>query len=216
MSDTDQVSDVNLANNNSSPADYKSLLEAATAKHALELSDWQKRHGGLQATYQKEQEARVGLQKELEMLKEQFASTSKGFDAVNTEKQTLAAQLSEKDIAIKSLEAGLKRKSLIMEKYPHLASFEAKNLLPQADPEKLDEVFSAFTDSLKSLETMAAQKHQEGAVPPAPPPQSDQQPSVESLRNLMHEASLSGGTLKDGTTLDQLTAKYMELSKKKS
>lgn len=201
---------------NGAATDYKSLLEAATAKHTLEVSEWQKRHGGLQATFQKEQEARTSLAKEFETLKEQFASTSKGFDAVNTEKQTLAAQVAERDGMVKQLEAGLKRKSLIMEKFPQLIPFDAKRLLPEADPDKLEEVLTSFVESLNSLETMAKAHHQQGAVPPAPPPQSDQQPSLESLKKLMFEASLSNGALKDGTTLDQLTNKYVELSKKKS
>lgn len=217
MSDTDTVLASDPAISGSSQTtDYKSLLDAATAKHQIEVSDWQKRHGGLQATFQKEQEARTNLQKELETIREQFSATSKGFEAVNGEKLTLAAQLAEREKTQKGLEASLARKTLIMEKYPNLAVFEKGKLLPVADPENLDQVLGAFSESLKSLETLAKTTHQEGAVPPAPPPQGDQQPSLESLRKLMHEASLHGGTTKDGMTLDELTAKYLELSKKKS
>ena len=191
--------------------DYKALYEATQAKLTLETAELQKRFGGLQTTFQKEQAAHATVVADLAALKGQFEQTSKGFEAVNAEKETLTKTLTEKEQALAEKEQALARKSVIMEKFPHLAPFEAKGLLPNADPTKLEDVLKLFSDSLDMIGKKAQTEFAAGGVGSQPPKKEDGVRTAASALKDANTAALTGNQ----EAYTKFYGEYLELSKKK-
>lgn len=190
--------------------DYKALYETTQAKLSLSEAEWQKRHGNLQTTFQKEQDAHKQASTELLTTKQQLEQTSKGYEALTGEKTTLQAQLAEKESALSLKEAALARKNLIMKEYPNLISFEVNGLLPEAPLDQLPERLGKFAESLQTVEKMAKENHQSGATPPAPASKDSTGRTSAMAQKDANMAALKG----DQTAYQQFFSEYLTLSGK--
>lgn len=120
------------------------------------------RYAGLQQTLQQAQDKATKATEDLAKVQGEFAEQKALFSNLEERAKTLETTVSEKEKELGTLRPKLKRTSVIMEKFPNLASFEAKSLLPPVEDEsKLEEVFGAFAEQLaangqKAKESFAA------------------------------------------------------------
>lgn len=191
--------------------DYKVLYAAAQAKLAQTEADWQRRHGGLQTTFQSEQKARQELQRNFDLISGDLVSQTTQYNTLLSDKETLATTLKEKESVLNEITNDLKRKNLIMEKFPVLAPFEAQGLLPKAETDKLEEVLSLFSQSLSMVEESARKNYMAGAVPPAPPPKSETSRTAEIVLKEAQSAAIQG----DQPAYQKLYTEYLALLQKK-
>ena len=198
---------------NSDSTDYKVLYDTTIAAKAQADAEWQKRFGGLQATYQKEQEAKTNAMTELTTVRSMLESNTKTLETLNTEKTTLTTQVTEKDQALSKAQAELQRKTLIMKDYPQLIAFEANGLLPDAPLEELPTKLNLFRDSLGTIENAAKQQHNAGGTPPDPASkqQGAERTAAAALKDAQ-TASIKG----DVGTYQTFYKEYLELSGKES
>jgi hypothetical protein len=198
---------------NADTTDYKVLYETTIAAKAQADSEWQKRFGGLQATFQKEQEAKTQAVTELTTVRSMLETNTKTLETLTNEKSTLSTTVTEKEEAYNKAQAELQRKSLIMKDYPALIPFEVNGLLPQASTEELPEKLKLFSESLGSIEAFAKQKHVEGGTPPDPASkaQGAERTAAAALKDAQ-SASIKG----DVATYQTFYKEYLELSGKES
>jgi len=185
--------------------DYKALYETAVAKLSTTESEWKAKYAGLQRTLQTEQDNLKAKVTEYTTLKSQF-------DGLQAEKETVAKTLSEKEGLVGTLEADIKRKSLIMEKFPHLSTFESQGLLPQKPLEELEGALGLFSASLEKISGEARKQHAEGGSAGEP---AGKKQSVTSSQMKLHEAQ-QAAMRGNGAEYQKLYGEYLELSKKEA
>lgn len=140
--------------------DPATFVKTATEKGELYTKD---RFVGLQQTLQKEKEAAEQLR--LQMAAQVANEESLKSKASKLEEQLTGLQttLKEKEAEVAQLSHGKKRTSIIMEKFPQLAPFESKGLLPQSEDEsKLEILFGEFANQLGAIASGAKQDFGKG------------------------------------------------------
>ena len=142
--------------------DYKTLYEQAQTK-IEELSDVTKHkaYTQLQKDLQKKDELLVATKTQLEEMTKVFDPLKSEHEKLTTEHKTLKETLEELEVAKDELTAKTQRATVIMSKYPELATFEAEGLLPETgpddDPAKLEEIFGKFAGKLNGVQKQAAE-----------------------------------------------------------
>ena len=156
------------------------------------------RFTGLQQSYQSEQDAHVATKKTLVELQGSYTEQGTKLQTFETQVATLTGQVQEKDTKVAELSKKNKRSNIIMEKYPALAGFEAAGLLPDAEEEKLDDVFSAFNSKIGALGEEGAKAFASGGGATTPASGDETKPpttaavTAEAHRKLSMEAFSNG------------------------
>lgn len=166
--------------------DWKALYEAAQAELANKTTEWNTRLSGLNKTLTAEKDAHKVTKDQALAFQTQIQDLTGNIDALKSEKETLGTQKSAIETAKAELEATLARKTLIMEKFPALASFEAQGLLPQVPAEQAEEVFGKFHQNIQDLRKSQVADQNSGGVPPTP---SKKEQTKSSSADLLREAS---------------------------
>jgi len=138
------------------------------------------RYTGLQQTFQAEQESHKKTKETLTNLTSSDMDLKQKFSNLENEKSTLQSKLDEDTATIETLTRDKKRATVIMEKFPELASFEAKGLLPEGGEDELETLFSAFSDQLGAIRTKAEQDFGTGGGKTTPSSKDGQQPPSSS------------------------------------
>jgi chromosome segregation ATPase len=140
---------------------------------AAQPEDYEKRFKGLQKLFDKQHSELENLQNEhttslegreaiLQAQKQaqtQLDQTKVQLTALQTEKETLAAQ-------VKIHETQALRSKLILSDYVDLAAFEARGLLPQASTEEeMKSKFTAFREALGATVSLTVTQKLQGASP---------------------------------------------------
>lgn len=182
------------AGSGSNSPDYKALYTQLQAEHEALKTTADKQYKGLQGTLAKEQEAHKGTKDALTGLTERFGGMETLFGATRTEKETAQTALAEAQKQIAELSSKNARMTLIMDKFPTLAGFEAKGLLPTAAADKLEEVLTAFQNTLSTQVEAGKKSYQSGAAQPPSGPQNPPTASAEiaDLRKQVHDAVIKG------------------------
>jgi len=181
--------------------DYKVKYEELSATHASAIAAAEKekealenRRAGIQSLYTKEQEAHKQSKTTLDQLKTQLSSTSFEKDAFSlqvTEKETA---LKERETELSNLNKKLTRANLIFSQFPQLGEFEVMGLLPDAEPDKMEEVFGKFAQTLGSKIDLEKKNFSKGQTPPPPPPAGGPPDGVEALNAKIFDAVRAGNT----------------------
>jgi len=156
------------------------------------------RFTGLQQSFQAEQDAHLATKKSLVELQGSYTEQGTKLQTFETQVTTLTGQVQEKDTKVAELSKRNKRSNIIMEKYPALAGFEAAGLLPDAEEEKLDEVFSAFNSKISALGAEGALAFASGGGKTTPASGTETKPpstaavTAEAHRKLSMEAFSQG------------------------
>lgn len=149
--------------------DYEALYRTAQTKIASLEQEHKTRYAGVQQSLQLEKDAHKATKSIVDNLTTKITDAEKEINTFKelettwtTEKETLSTQLTQK-------ESELGRKSLILEKFPHLANFEAQKLLPAAETiEELETKLTAFSSNIKTIEETSDGKRKQGQVPETP------------------------------------------------
>ena len=120
------------------------------------------RYVGLQKTLQTEQDKAITATEALASLQGASAELKASFSTLETQAAELKRTNDEKEAKVKELTMKTERAKLIMGKYPELAIFEASELLPVGDVEKLDEIFGNFSKKLASTKLEATRERLTG------------------------------------------------------
>lgn len=186
--------------------DFEKLYKDAQSK----LDATEKRRIGLQQTYQTEQDTHKATKDVLSQLQATLAT-------LTGEKSTLADQLSklevdgtEKEIELETLRRGDKRAKLIFKSFLELAPFEADGLIPEAEEDKLEELFTGFSKKLGELKDKAKVDFGTGGTPPPPPPKPEPDENRVTLLKQLSDAALSGNR----KVYNELFDKYMKAAEK--
>lgn len=100
-----------------------------------------------------------------------------------------------------TLQQNLERTKLIMAKFPHLASFEADGLLPQAPVTELESILSIFSSKLGANAQAAKETHIAGATqPPAGPNQAE--PTAKQLLDQANQFAREGKFVEYNKAMD--------------
>lgn len=153
----------------------------ASSTPVADGTDWEKSYKGLQSSYQKlkaatdttvaelqrqlgESQSTIETQKlEIASLNEKLASEGQRAEAVTKERDAIKQEA-------EATKANLTRAKLVMDKYPQLAGFEARGLLPTAESEEaLTAVLEEFANVMNAKASSELQQRLSGAVPPQPP-----------------------------------------------
>lgn len=149
---------------------------AATPPEPLQTTsgtNWEAAYKTLQTTHNALQQKATGLESSNTNLTGQLATHAKELQALTAKlsatelnTQTITEQMTTVSGERDTLKAKVSRLNLIMGEFPHLATFEAQGLLPQADTEDaMRESFTKFSAALKGIETGAVAKIMDGASP---------------------------------------------------
>lgn len=184
--------------------DYKSKYEALIAQHNEDLRKAEERRAGLQSTFTKEQQAHIATRDMMTDLQEKVQKFIADKDAVVTKASNLETEKAQKEAKIAELELKITRHNLIFEKYLPLAPLEAKGLLPEAAPDKLDEVFGNFLTEINTIKASGKQENNAGGTPPPPAPKSQDPAGKTELKAKMFEAMRNGDTKEYTNLFDQL------------
>lgn len=117
--------------------------------------------------------------------------------------EAAALELAKKDALIK-------RKDLVMEKFPHLVGLEGGGLLPQAPIEDLEGVLTLFSTKLGTMNQAAVKDRLAGASDVPAGKDNTQQPAASQLLNEANAAARVGNFAEYNTKLDLY---YAELKK---
>ena len=188
---------------------------------ASQGEDYEKRFKGLQKLYDKQHSEFENLQNEhattiegreaiLQAQKQaqtQLDATKAELATLNTEKETLAAQ-------VKIHETQALRSRLILSEYTDLAAFEASGLLPPAQTEEeMKTKFSAFREALGKSVSQTVKEKLQGASPASTSPTTPT--PTRSKEEVYAELLRLSGSRKpeDRARRDVLTVEWDELNK---
>lgn len=193
------------AGSSNSP-DYKALYTQLQAEAEASRAAAEKQYKGLQTTLIREQEAHKGTKDALTELTERFGGTETLLGATRTEKEAAQTALADTQRQLAELTSKAARMTLIMDKFPTLAGFEAKGLLPNAAPDKLEEVLTAFQNTLTSQVEAGKKQYQSGGTQPpgAPPNSSTATAEIADLQRAVNAAVLKGDTAAYNAAFDKL------------
>jgi len=148
----------------------------------------------------------VGLQNKVQELTDSAVANKTKVDeaeqqlrAITTEKASLTDTIEnlnntikEKDTSIAGVTAEAARSKLVINKFPHLASFEADGLLPTVeDPAALEAALAKFAERVGAIETQAKEKYGAGGTGKTPGGAGDLKPpgSAKASDLLLKEAN---------------------------
>jgi chromosome segregation ATPase len=123
---------------------------------------------GIQQLYQQEQESHKATKGLLTTATATEIKLKADFSKLETERADFLKQIEEKDVELETLTRGKKRTELIMEKYPELAPFEVKGLLPEGEDTELDKLFGEFSNQLALVGDKATKDFTSGGGPRTP------------------------------------------------
>jgi chromosome segregation ATPase len=173
--------------------DYRALYEALQAKFSLETETFNKRLGGLQQTLQAEQNAHKQTKDTLASVQNEFTGLQKTKAELEAEKASLATEKENLFAQFTSTDTDLKRIKLVMEKFPNLASFEGKGLLPKVDDlSQAEKVYSEFQASLDQIAKNANVSAQRSGVPELPARKEEAKPKSAELKKAATDHALHG------------------------
>jgi hypothetical protein len=141
------------------------LIEPATfIKKATESGELysKDRYVGLQKTMQTEKDAADALKVSVAALTANETALKTQLSNLEKEKGDLNAKLVETGKTVEDLTRKNKRSALIMEKFPVLAPFEVKGLLPIGDDTQLETLLSNFAGQLDTMTTKAKDEFGKG------------------------------------------------------
>jgi hypothetical protein len=190
--------------------DYKKLYEEAQAKATKELDTAEKRRAGLQVTYQKEQDAHKVTTTELEQLRGELTVLTSEKSSFQDTLSKLETEKTGQEIELETLRRKDKRASLIMGKFPELATFEADGLLPEAEEEKLEETFGNFLTKLGVIKEKGKEDFGKGGVTTPPPPKTTEPEGAKALMLQINAAAIAG----DQKLYNELYDKYVKATQK--
>jgi len=190
--------------------DYKKLYEDAQAKATRELDAAEKRRAGLQQTYQKEQDAHTEAKTKLEQLRSELTTLTGEKGSFQDTLSKLETEKTGQEIELETLRRKDKRASLIMGKFPELATFEADGLLPEAEEDKLEETFSNFLTKLGVIKDKGKEDFGKGGVSTPPPPKTTEPEGAKALLLQINQAVISGNQ----KLYNELYDKYVKATQK--
>ena len=173
--------------------DWRKLYETLKTQSDKQIAEAEKRRTGLQSTYTKEQEAHKATQEELETIRTQFEATDAEKNAAMSNLTTFQGSLTEKEKELETLRKGKQRADLIFGQFPELASFEAKELLPDApDVDALTTKFENFRAELGLVKEKSKKEFGSGSSV-LPNAKEDKVPdSITTLTNELSELAVTG------------------------
>lgn len=147
------------------------------------------RFSGLQTKYQTTQEALDELNTKSQKWQSDLSQLGELVKTKDTERESL-------DVELETLRRSQKRTKLILSDFPELAPFEADGLLPEAEEEKLPEVFSAFATKLNGLKDKTTKEFVKGGT--SGEPSSKEEKKAVTPQAILKEANaaLAGGDSK--------------------
>jgi DNA repair exonuclease SbcCD ATPase subunit len=185
------------------------MLKAAK----VEAERWKNGYAGLQKTLGKKDIELEKLTKQLEETNSGLSTLQQTHTSVQTEHQSLTQKAEELELNLNATQSQLQRAKIIMGKFPHLASWEADNSLPEtpvdAKEEDVIKLFQSFSDKLAAATKSA--NINAGGGPPPPAGNGGGSTSADEELKLAKDAASHG-------KLDEYSAhynKYLELSKPK-
>lgn len=132
------------------------------------------------------------LKVQIAALQKQLQEAQAGKEAVEGSKSELETQLAQLRQENEELKRRLKRKELIMDKFPDLAQFEARGLLPDAPEDELKDRLKAFHELVQGMTKQAAQRAAEGTVTPPHSASGAENLSEEQLIEMALQAQRNG------------------------
>lgn len=193
--------------------DYSALYAKAQAEKAALEENWNKRYSGVQSLLSKEQEAHKGTKEALSSLTEKATGLEAVVSTTKTEFEKVRADLEAKAKEASDLAVFKARATLIMGKFPDLAPFEAKGLIPAAPEDKLEELFANFRGSLEETGKRAKQEFQSGQT--TPPGSNTANNNIISDAD-KHRLAANAAALKgDRETYDKEFSAYLAASEQK-
>lgn len=184
--------------------------KAVTDKQTGDQTDWQqkyvelsqqitdgkyvshKSYATLQQKLQEANDARTPLMDEVATTKATVETLRSQVEELTTSKTTLEASLNEAKALTEAQQAKIDRTNYIIADYPHLLSFEAKGLLPDATPEKLPEVLKNFAELLGAQETAAKEEFSTGHTDPPTGKDELKKRTTEVIQREMNAAMMAG------------------------
>jgi chromosome segregation ATPase len=206
--DKDSDSGGSAQSDNSSQQDYQKLYEEQKGRYDKDIAAAEKRRIGLQQTYQTEQDAHKATKTALEQVNEQLKALTSEKGSLSEKFSKLETEFSEQGIEMETLKRQNSRAKLIFGKFPELASFEADGLLPEAEENKLEEVFGKFREKLGAIKEQGKEEFGKGGTPTKPSPTAAAQPEGRaSLLKQLAEATQKG----DMKLFNEIQDKLMKL-----
>lgn len=149
---------------------WKSRYDALQAQIQSEYVP-KKSYTGLQQTLQQTVDAKKTAEELAQQAQGSFAELESKFNATLSEAETLRSKTAEYESTLGQLKGKQARTELIMSKFPGLATFEGKGLLPDAPtPEELESKLAAFQEQLGTFQEAKVQDFKKGESPNEPPP----------------------------------------------
>jgi uncharacterized coiled-coil protein SlyX len=165
---------------------FKDLADAESRYKNMQSSTGEKINA-LQSLVGSQESQIADLNKTLEGLRVETQTAQRNLDSANTaaeqEKATLAKQIEALTGEKTTLEKNLTRTNLLLKKFPNLAPWEERGLLPDGDgmtPEQMEDSFKGFAELLGVQSLEAEKRLLEGGKPPGTEPEAPKQPLKES------------------------------------
>lgn len=151
-----------------------------------------------------EKKAAVGdlgnAQAKIALLTDDTEKLQKNLNDEKTAKQEVEADNQAKRVK-------LERHKVIFKDYPHLAGFEADELIPDPKGEqKLDDVLKAFSDRVTSLSGKAVDDFKKTSTPPVPPRDGEAPKGKDALLNEAKSLLGQGKTAEYNLKMDEYHA----------
>ena len=172
--------------------DWKKLYDTNKSQSDKALAEAEKRRANLHSTFTKEQEAHKATQDALDTLRTQFDSTVAEKTAAMSSLTIFESSIAEKEKELIDLRKKNVRAGLIFEKFPHLASFEAKKLLPDAPDEELEGKFQLFSDEIGIVKEKSIEEFGSGKGIKQPDKDDKVPDSIKTLQSQLSELALAG------------------------
>lgn len=140
------------------------------------------RFAGLQTKFNETQSALTELQSKSMEWQTNLSKLEETVKVKETKEEETA-------LLVETLQRGKTRAQLIFSEFPELAPFEAEGLLPEAEEDKLKEVFGNFSAKLVSVKKNAASEFGKGGTGPTPPKKEESKiESAQAHLRLANEA----------------------------